>query len=156
MKAGMRRQRTATSFEIVGIALAMFSAPSRPAMAAPAPGDSVEIWVRRSTDQDGDGRGHTGRRRVYLDRLPLTEVERRDAQYEEVRRYSGIPLGTILKRYAPDRSLDLAILHFANGMAVPVPFREAATMKRLDPFIARAWRSRRGGTLRVGAFPPLA
>lgn len=143
-------------FEIAGIALVVFSAPSRPAMAAPAPGDSVEIWVRGSTDQDNDDRGRTGRRRVDLDRLPLIEVERRDAQYEEVRRYRGIPLGAILKRYAPDKSLDLAILHFTNGMAVPVPFREAATMKRLDPFIARAWRSRRGGTLRVGAFPAIA
>jgi mono/diheme cytochrome c family protein len=143
-------------FEIAGIALLMFSAPSRPAIAAPAPGDSVEIWVRGSTDRDADRRGRTGRRRVYLDRLPLTEVVRRDAQYEEVRRYRGIPLNEILKRYAPDKSLDLAILHFANGMAVPVPFRDPAAMKRLDPFIARGWRLRRGGTLRVGAFPAIA
>jgi mono/diheme cytochrome c family protein len=144
------------NFEMAGLALLMFSAPSRPAMAAPAPGDSVDIWVRGATDQDSDRAGRTGQRRIKLDRLPLTDVERRDAQYEDVRRYRGIPLSEILKRYAPDKSLDLAILHFANGMAVPVPFRDAAIMKRLDPFIARGWRLRRGGPLKVGAFPAIA
>ena len=56
----------------------------------------------------------------------------------------------MLERVAPDASVDLAILHFANGMAVPIPFRDAAVMKRLDPFIARGMET----TPRGPSVPP--
>jgi mono/diheme cytochrome c family protein len=139
---------------IAVIAALSFGAPPGLATAAPVPGASIEIWLRGANKQDGEGAERLRQRRFELDRLPLSNVERRDAQYEEVRSYSGIRLGDLLKRYRPDGSIDLAILHFANGMAVPVAFREADTMKRLDPFIARASRMRRGGA-RVGNFPPI-
>ena len=70
--------------------------------------------------------------------MPLKKVERYDAQYRRVGRYRGIWLRDVLKKFAPDGSLDLAILHFTNGMAIPLPFRDGATMERLDPFLARA------------------
>ena len=136
------------------IALLAFGAASRPAAAAPTPGASVDIWVRGSS-RDGAGGERLRQRRFVLDRLPLANVERHDAQYEMVRQYRGISLAEILKRYRPDDSLDLAILHFANGMAVPLPFREAATMKRLDPFVARGWRTQPGARIMIGNFPAI-
>jgi mono/diheme cytochrome c family protein len=126
----------ARCLETAVIALLAFGTTSRPATGAPMSGASIEIWVRGST-RDGAAGERLRPRRFKLDRLPLIHVERRDAQYEAVRQYRGIALSEILKRYRPGDSLDLAILHFANGMAIPLPFRDAATLKRLDPFIAR-------------------
>lgn len=62
---------------------------------------------------------------------------------------------TVLEGFAPEASLDLAILHFANGMAVPLPFRDAGVMKRLDPFLARGMAVRSKEPIQVGVFPGL-
>jgi mono/diheme cytochrome c family protein len=40
-------------------------------------------------------------------------------------------------------------------MAIPLPFRDAATMKRLDPFIARGWRLQPGAPIILGKFPAI-
>jgi mono/diheme cytochrome c family protein len=40
-------------------------------------------------------------------------------------------------------------------MAVPVPFRDAGAMKRLDPFIARAMETHPGGPVRAAFFPDI-
>jgi mono/diheme cytochrome c family protein len=118
---------------------------------APAPG-AIEIWVRgngpTTTDQPPRGRAQA----LSLDALPLVEAERFDAQYEGKRVFRGIALATVIERFGPDASLDLAILHFANGMAVPVPFRDAAVMKRLDPFIARGMETHRKGAVKTDFF----
>ena len=136
------------------IALLAVGAAPHPATAAPLPGASVDIWVRGSS-REGAGGERLGQRRFVLDRLPLVSVERHDAQYEAVRQCRGISLAAILKRYGPHGSLDLAILHFANGMAIPLPFRDAATMKRLDPFIARGSRTPPEVRIVIGNFPAI-
>jgi mono/diheme cytochrome c family protein len=41
-------------------------------------------------------------------------------------------------------------------MAIPLPFRDAATMKRLDPVIARGMRTTPTGPMRLAAFPEIA
>jgi mono/diheme cytochrome c family protein len=130
-------------------------ATARPADAALAVGAEIEIWVRGDAKPDRDAPERVRSRRYRLDRLPLVEGERRDVQYGDARRYRGIGVRAVLDRYAPDRGMDLAILHFANGMAVPLPFRDTAAMQRLDPFIARAWRPSRDARLGAGVFPPL-
>jgi mono/diheme cytochrome c family protein len=83
------------------------------------------------------------------------EVERFDAQYGAVRAFRGIGLRAVIERVSPEPSLDLAILHFANGMAVPVQFRDPAVMKRLDPFIARAMETHRKGPIKTDFFPDI-
>lgn len=67
---------------------------------------------------------------------PRVEVDRFDAQYGTWHRYRGIPLQWLLDTVAPPASIDLALLHFENGMVVPLPFRDAAAMDRLAPFVA--------------------
>lgn len=124
--------------------------------AKPAPPVSaVEIWERGGGPAQGDEAPRARSQWLNLDMLPLVEVERMDAQYGGVRAFRGISLAAVITRFAPDASLDLAILHFANGMAVPVPFRDAAVMKRIDPFLARGMETHRKGSIRAGFFPDI-
>ncbi len=110
------------------------------AAAETKPGAAIEIWIRGSDRPDQPRSPHERSSHVNLDRIALARVERYDAQYARVGKYRGIPVKSLLDRFAPDASLDLAILHFANGMAVPLRFRDEVTMRRLSPFIARGPR----------------
>jgi mono/diheme cytochrome c family protein len=126
-----------------------------PAAAADGPVSAVEIWARGNGAPEGD-RAPRGRVQwLNLDLLPLVTVERVDVQYGTLGAFRGIPLKAVIDAFAPDAALDLAILHFANGMAVPVPFRDAAVMKRLDPFIARGMETYRKGPVRAAFFPDI-
>jgi mono/diheme cytochrome c family protein len=91
---------------------------------------------------------------VDLDRAVSKDVERYDAQYERVALYRGVPLRVLLDGFASEAGLDLATLHFANGMAVPVAFRDRTTMVRLDPLIARDYKPSRTGRF-TRAFPSI-
>jgi len=125
------------------------------AAAPPGQGNAVELWVRGTSPQVGDDTPRARTQTVDLDQLALVTANRFDAQYAQSRPYRGIPLELVLDRFNPEPALDLAILHFANGMAVPLPFRDAAAMKRLSPFLARGMAPRRDGTVAVGQFPAL-
>ena len=122
---------------------------------AKSPASAVEIWVRGSGAVEGAPSPRDRSQRLNLDLLPLVEVERVDAQYGGLRAFRGISLKAVIERFAPAPALDLAILHFANGMAVPVPFRDAAVMKRLDPFIARGMETSRKGKIKTDFFPDI-
>jgi mono/diheme cytochrome c family protein len=137
------------------VLLAMVATPHL-ANAAPPAGADIEVWVRGQATPDNGAPQRLRSRRFRLDRLPVVEGERHDVQYGDSRRYRGVAVRDILARYAPDRALDLAILHFTNGMAVPIPFRDDDAMRRLDPFVARAWQARRGGRFQVGGLPSVS
>ena len=115
----------------------------------------VEIWVRGAGPTTGDQAPRARTQRLDLDTLALTDAKRFDAQYGGPRAVRGVTLASLIATFAPDASLDLAILHFANGMAVPVPFRDVEVMKRLDPFIARGMETHAGGPVRAGFFPAI-
>jgi mono/diheme cytochrome c family protein len=123
--------------------------------APPGQGNVVELWVRGTSPQVGDDTPRARTQSVDLDGLPLVTAKRFDAQYAQSRSYRGIPLDLVLDRFQPEPSLDLAILHFANGMAVPLPFRDAAAMKRLSPFLARGVAPRPDEPMVIGQFPNL-
>jgi hypothetical protein len=134
------------------------AAPARAAAAkaeTAAPPGAIEIWVRGPGPMQGDQAPRARTQRVELDRAPLVDGKRFDAQYGGPRAMRGIALASVIDGFKPDPSLDLAILHFANGMAVPVPFRDAEAMKRLDPFIARGMETHPGGPVRAGFFPAI-
>jgi mono/diheme cytochrome c family protein len=128
------------------------AAPKTKAAVAPS---TVEIWVRASGPIQGDKAPRGRTQQLDLDKLPLVEGKRFDAQYGGQRAVRGIALASVIGSFAPEPALDLAILHFANGMAVPVPFRDVAAMKRLDPFIARGMETHAGGPIQVGFFPDI-
>ncbi|HVZ72912.1 MAG TPA: cytochrome c [Polyangia bacterium] len=123
-------------------------------LAAPA-GRFVEVWVR-GEGPVADGVAPRARvTRVDLDAIPLRAVQRYDVQYARVGWYQGVPLEDLLRRFRPDGRLDLAILHFANGMAVPLPFRDPQVMVRLEPFIARGHRDAARDRFTTDAFAPI-
>jgi mono/diheme cytochrome c family protein len=118
------------------------------------PGRFVDVWVRGATPEQGGAPAQLRARRVDLDRAGSTKAERYDAQYDRVALYQGVPVRTLLKGFESDQTLDLAILHFANGMAVPLAFRDRTTMGRLEPFVARAHASSAREPL-TASFPPI-
>ena len=142
---------------ILGGAALIVTGLAEPAGAASASAvvpaaSAIEIWVRGNGPTTGDQSPRGRSQSLSLDALPLVDVERFDAQYDGKRAFRGIALASVIERFAPDLSLDLAILHFANGMAVPVPFRDAAVMRRLDPFIARGMETHRKGAVKTDFF----
>jgi mono/diheme cytochrome c family protein len=145
MKTFTRILATATAALVVN-GYAHAATPAAP------PAATIDVWVRGNGPTTGDVPPRGRAQSLNLDALPLVEGERFDAQYEGKRVFRGITLAAVIERFAPDASLDLAILHFANGMAVPVPFRDAAAMKRLDPFIARGMETHRKGAVKTDFF----
>jgi len=152
--AVMLNIRSAFALLVVAV-IPTFSTAAAAAPASAAPPSRIEIWVRGAGATQGDQAPQGRSQRVDLDALRLVDAKRFDPQYGGLRAVRGIALASLIDTFAPDASLDLAILHFANGMAVPVAFRDAETMKRLDPFIARGMETHAGGPVRVGFFPDI-
>jgi mono/diheme cytochrome c family protein len=143
-----------TARPILALTALISGAVAPQALAAPKANDStIAVWVR-GKDAPGTGRGaRTQPQTVDLDTLPLETVEIYDAQYQQAKAYRGIFLRALLDRVAPAPGIDLAILHFANGMAIPLPFRDREVMSRLDPFVARGLRAEPNGPIVNGLFP---
>jgi hypothetical protein len=140
----------------LGLMATCFSVPAqaaKPPAAPPATApSSVEIWIRGGGPLQADKAPRARSQALNLDLLPLVDSQRFDAQYGASRAFRGIALANVIASFAPDPSLDVAILHFANGMAVPIPFRDAAVMKRLDPFIAGGMETHAKGPVRAAFF----
>jgi len=115
----------------------------------------VEIWVRQPGTVGGaEARGPV--KRLDVDSLALETQRHADAQYGGLYFYRGIPLAEVIAAGTPPATADVALLHFANGMTVPLPFRDERVMTQLDPFLARAMSPRPDALLKPGVFPPLA
>jgi len=121
-----------------------------------ADGSTIEIWVR-APGAAVAGDQPTGIRRevVKLDSLPQVEAKRVDIQYHGAFNYRGIEIRTLLDRYRPPEGVDLALLHFANGMQIPLALRgdDLARPSSSAPFLARAMQMHPGAPMRVGRFP---
>ena len=96
--------------------------------------DSVEVWVRSPGGPEAGG----PRQKVDLGGLPSREGQRLDPQYGRAYRFRAIPVAALIEKISPAATVDLALLHFANGVMIPLPFRDAKAMARLDPWVARA------------------
>lgn len=120
---------------------ALFAAVSLSCAAFAEP--MVQTWVR----------GDTRKPVVDLAKASATEVSRKDAQTGLTQTFRGVTLEALILEAAPAPALDLVVLHFQNGMAVPLPFRDEETMKALDPLVALAVKTKEGWST---AFPPLA
>lgn len=120
-------------------------------------GDVVEIWVR-GAGAYGVG-ADPARQRVeslVLTAVPNQVIESADIQYDATYEYWGVPVAQLLAIYSPPPAVDLALLRFANGTVVPLPFREPKVMARLAPFVARAMRVHGEQHFRVGQFFPMS
>lgn len=113
---------------------------------------NIELWTRQQGSHTGAARGREQRKVIDVSTFEAVDAELDDAQLGAKRRYRAIKLESLLNQAAPDAKLDTAILHFRNGMAVPIPFRDAQAMARLNLSLALAVEV--DGTMST-AFPPL-
>jgi mono/diheme cytochrome c family protein len=97
---------------------------------------SIEVWTR-SAGATGDVEPAKLTPIAVASIAPRT-FERLDPQYGKKYTFRGFSFVDLLTKAGPPAGADLALLHFSNGMAIPIPFRDAAVMKRLDPMIALA------------------
>ncbi|MEW5738948.1 MAG: hypothetical protein AB1938_08470 [Myxococcota bacterium] len=119
-------------------------------------GQVLEVWTRRPGRHVGFSRGRDALRAVDLSKMPQEERTLFDAQLGEKHKYRGVPLQAVIDFASPGQAEDLVLLHFKNGMLVPVPFRDTAAMARLDVFIALALEVEDGGKAAFTSdFPPL-
>jgi mono/diheme cytochrome c family protein len=144
---------------VIGTAVVILVVPTLAhAAAAPEHGATIEVWVRKplagSAGQPAaKGAGRDRLQVVSLDSLPLVEAKQVDVQYHGAFVFKGIGVDMLIARYAPPPDVDLALLHFANGMQVPLAFRDAEVVKRLSPFLARGMQLGPGSPMRIARFP---
>ena len=138
------------------ISLVMLAGGGAPA-AAGEDGSTIEVWVRKvGAGHAGESPGGDRPQVVAIDSLPLADAKRIDVQYHGAFMYRGIDLQTVIQRSAPPPNVDVALLHFANGMQIPLAFRNAELMKSLSPFLARGIRLSAGRPMQVGRFPKIS
>ena len=98
-------------------------------------------------------------KQVFLDpaALSLENRELADPQYAGAKKwYRGVLLEALFEKAPPAAGADLALLHFQNGMLIPVRFRSADELKKLGVFLAVGIADRapeQGGTF-TEKFPP--
>jgi mono/diheme cytochrome c family protein len=118
---------------------------------------NIELWVRQpGTYGSGAQEPKKGAPKVLdLDKLPQQQSQKADVQYGGSAYYRGVSLREVIAQYAPPPQVDLALLHFKNGMIIPLPFREERAMSRLDPLVAVSMSASEGGPFTT-EFPPLS
>ena len=120
-----------------------------PGLAVAQPRDAIRMFVRAESGREDE--------RVFpLASLPVAEREQFDVQYDARFVYRGIRLRDLIARYSPPAAVDTALLHFRNGMVIPLPFRDAAVMDRLDPMLATAIKIGEGSRAWTRRFPSLS
>lgn len=96
----------------------------------------ISMWTRKK-GSFGDDQNPSKGRVTDLDLMTL-KLQRRslvDLQYGRKLSFRGIPLVEVLKSYERHGGDDLALLHFDNGMIVPVPVSGGALAK-INAFVA--------------------
>lgn len=112
---------------------------------------SVAVWTHAT------GPGLPAKTLVELSSFPSEVKELADPQYDGARRwYRGVALQTVLERTPPGPGVDLALLHFQNGMVIPVPFQDPEVMKKLGVFVALETAHDGPDAGFVGTFEPAA
>jgi mono/diheme cytochrome c family protein len=146
------------SLLVITAALLFEALPWGVAQAAPAPPVAVDVWIRKAGSYGAGGLVERQEpRSIRLDTLVQQQVRHVDVQYETPMSYRGVQLAVILAAYKPPAGVDLALLRFRNGMIVPLPFRDARAMGRLDPFVALSMTAGPSGEAAPppGKFPPI-
>lgn len=106
-------------------------------------GQSVDLWTRApGLYAHGADPGKLNQKKMEFSEQSLSIVKRFDFQYGESRYYRGLELNSIVESYSPAAHLDLAILHFSNGIAIPVALTpKIGARVGLDVFVAHQTRT---------------
>jgi mono/diheme cytochrome c family protein len=112
-----------------------------PAAASGPDGAKVEVWSRKPGNHSVSRHlKHNNSRRIELSSSKeLKEKVLLDLQYGMKREYKGVSLKSLIRSAPIPADHDLALLHFRNGMIIPVSVDEDV-LDRLDAFVAIDWR----------------
>lgn len=117
---------------------------------------SVRCWVRgQGQHEDGELIKPQGERTIDLQALPKVTRVSKDIQYDGAQKsYVGINLATVVESCKLTlASVDMVLLHFANGMIVPMANPIAhANGSKVDAFVALGIKDK---TAALAAFPPV-
>ncbi len=100
-------------------------------------GSQIEMWVRKSGDYTDGHFGHdTPKKLISLEEVASkTSVQRFDLQYGKKVTYRGVSLNQLVADFKDlPSTANLLLLHFDNGMTVPLP---VADLNTVDAFVAR-------------------
>jgi mono/diheme cytochrome c family protein len=89
--------------------------------------ESIELW-RSANDRD--------RVRIHPDKLSWVERELPDLQYGKTLKFRGVELSTLLDKVRATEGEDLALLHFVNGMVIPIRLFDGEAQRRMNVFVA--------------------
>lgn len=116
--------------------------------------NGITLWSRKK-GRFSDDQNPTKARPMTVDVADRTLVRRRmrDAQYGREVTVRGLRVADLIALYRPASHDDLALLHFENGMLIPLPL-DAATLAKVDAFLAVSICATGGRC--TGEFPSVA
>jgi hypothetical protein len=120
-------------------------------------GSKIEVWVRANGKYASAAKfDRPGAQVVALDKLGKKDVRTMfDAQMGAKGTWRGFPISKVFKDFSVPSGVDTAILHFANGMIVPLPLDEVTRDPgRLRLFVALEFKDSDGAW--SSNFPPLS
>lgn len=94
-------------------------------------GTTVEVWSRQAGTKADTVFDRSGVRTVDLAKLPAVDEKRLDFQTGVTQSFHGVLLSTLLRDAPGAPNDDVALLHFANGMQVPVALTEVDALQAL-------------------------
>jgi cytochrome c5 len=112
------------------------------------------MWSRHAgSHADNANLPKDNQKNIYASDFKLERRKKIDEQYRKTETFVGIPLATLIKSYKPKFQDNAVILHFASGMAVPVPLDDDVLAK-LDAFVALKICPAKGSC--TSEFPPVS
>ena len=98
---------------------------------------TIEVWSRGTGQHRANAEvKRVNQMKITLDTEKLTRDRVFDFQYNKEVELEGLTLTTIVRKFKPQAHDDAIILHFANGMAVPLPSPFETSLKRTHLFVA--------------------
>jgi len=115
----------------------------------------IRCWIRgQGQYEDGEIVKPDGERMLNLDTLPKISRKSKDIQYDgATRTYIGVKLTDVIDACKlTNAAVDAVLLHFANGMIVPVSYPDSSLTK-MDALVALGIRGKSDKDLK--SFPPV-
>lgn len=98
--------------------------------------ESISLWTRMKGDYtNGKVHGKVKPIKINLDALKLEKRTIKDVHYNKDKTYLGVPVLDLITTYKPSLKLNLALLHFANGIIYPIRLEERQAIEHI--FVAK-------------------
>lgn len=119
------------------VTLGLFASPSVTASTDKS-GETISLWTRKPGQYKNAEKSEL-QDEVTVDLSSLNPKKKKlfDIQYGKSYTFTTIPLKDVTDQYKKCSHCDLVLLHFSNGMLIPLP-RDSAAWKSLNPRIAIA------------------